>query len=153
MILDLNGEEAQEFFGGALAAACTEGCVIYLDGELGAGKTTLVRGFLRSLGYSGAVKSPTYTLLEPYEINQRHYYHFDLYRLADPGELEYLGIRDMLDSESILLVEWPERGKGEFPQADLVIRIRYHGEGRQLELASQSDKGGRVIELLNEELH
>ena len=89
--------------------------IVYLKGDLGAGKTTLVRGFLRGLGYKGTVKSPTYTLIEPYRIAGKSICHLDLYRLADAEELEYLGVRDLLQEETVLLIEWPERGEGVLP--------------------------------------
>ena len=132
--LKVRGEKAQEALGAALAAVCPAACVIYLEGDLGVGKTTLARGFLRGLGHAGPVRSPTYTLLEPYDLPGRRCYHLDLYRLADPGELEYLGIRDLLQGDAILLVEWPEKGGGELPAADLIIYIRYDHDGRRLEL-------------------
>ena len=100
---DLHGEAEQEALGAALARICRAPALIYLDGDLGAGKTTLVRGWLRSLGHGGAVKSPTYTLIEPYEIDGAAVYHLDLYRVGDPGELEYLGLREMLAEDAVLL--------------------------------------------------
>ncbi|MEW7977996.1 MAG: tRNA (adenosine(37)-N6)-threonylcarbamoyltransferase complex ATPase subunit type 1 TsaE [Candidatus Sedimenticola endophacoides] len=144
--LEAGGEVAQEALGGRIAAACPRACVIYLEGELGAGKTTLVRGFLRALGHRGSVRSPTYTLLEPYELATRNCYHLDLYRLADPSELEYLGVADLLASEAVLLVEWPDRGQGWLPSPDLLIRIEYQPEGRVVELIPESAVGGALIE-------
>ena len=146
--LEIESAEAQEALGGDMARACPPSCVIYLEGQLGAGKTTLVRGFLRGLGYGGAVKSPTYTLLEPYELPQRRCFHFDLYRLADPGELEYLGIRDLLQGDAILLVEWPERGQGELPPPDLLVHIHYQEEGRRLDLESVTPRGDGLLKAL-----
>lgn len=147
--LKVSGEQAQEALGAALATATPPSCVIYLVGDLGAGKTTFARGFIRSLGHKGAVKSPTYALMEPYELPSRKCYHFDLYRLADAGELEYLGIRDLLQTEAILLVEWPEKGEGELPLPDLVVAINHDGECRQLQIKSHSEKGNSLLQNLD----
>ena len=98
---------------------------IAIQGELGAGKTTLVGGVINALGIAGSARSPTYTLIEPYEAHGRHLYHLDLYRLADPREVEALGVRDLLMSDAILLIEWPERGVGALPEADLSVAIAY----------------------------
>jgi tRNA threonylcarbamoyladenosine biosynthesis protein TsaE len=147
----LRGESAQEAFGGRLAAASGNGpLLVYLEGELGAGKTTLVRGFVRGLGHRGAVKSPTYTLVEPYEIDGRQVYHLDLYRVADPDELEYLGLREMLDEDAVLLIEWPERGAGWLPPPDLRIGIRHCAEGRELVVDPGGARGGAVVARLRE---
>ncbi len=145
-------QEEQEAYGAALAAVAPAACVIYLEGELGAGKTTLVRGFLYGLGFRGLVKSPTYTLVEPYELEHRLCYHFDLYRLADPAELEYVGVRDLLGEAAIILVEWPERGRGELPDPDLRITIRYRGTGRDLELSAETAVGRELIQRFSQEL-
>lgn len=132
--------------GSDLARACPGGCRIYLYGELGAGKTTLVRGFLRGLGYEGRVKSPTYTLVEPYAIGNRTIYHLDLYRLADPEELEWIGGRDLFaDETAVCLVEWPERGIGVLPPADLAVAIGYRSGGRQVDLAAATRRGREVV--------
>lgn len=149
LTLDAASEGAQERIGAGLAAAVTGECVIYLHGDLGAGKTTLVRGFLRGLGHRGAVKSPTYTLMEPYRAGGRPLYHLDLYRLGDPGELEYLGIRDLLGPGAVLLVEWPERGRGELPPADLLIDIEYLTRGRRLRLTGSTDRGRKLLQILS----
>ncbi len=147
----LADEAATLELGAHLGQLCPAGCVIYLHGELGAGKTTLVRGFLHVLGYVGAVKSPTYTLVEPYmlgEPNAAHVYHFDLYRLADAEELEYLGGRDYFADDSICLVEWPERGEGWLPRADLDIYLQYRADGRQVRLLGHSQAGLQLVEQL-----
>jgi len=115
--------------------------LIFLVGDLGAGKTTFVRGFLRGLGFEGPVKSPTYTLMELYPLNGFTLYHLDLYRLTDPGELEYLGLREMLEEDALLFVEWPEKGAGWLPGADVAIEIAYRGSGRELRFIAYSENG------------
>lgn len=115
---------------------------IHLEGDLGAGKTTLVRGFLRELGHVGAVRSPTYTLLEPYEFAKRTVLHFDLYRVADPDELEYLGVREQSDDRTLWLVEWPDRGAGWLPDPELVVRLWQEDGGRRLLLSGP--EAGRI---------
>ncbi len=152
LTMDVNSPERQEAMGAAIAAICPLACIIYLEGDLGVGKTTLVRGFLRELGHQGSVKSPSYTLLELYEIAGRLYYHLDLYRLVDPEELEYLGIRDLLQEQAVLLVEWPDRGGGGLPKADLRVVIHYQGEGRRLNLHPVTEVGSRLIRELSRRL-
>jgi tRNA threonylcarbamoyladenosine biosynthesis protein TsaE len=145
MRLHLDGEPAQDAFGRRLAGVLVPPCIVYLRGDLGTGKTALARGILRGLGHRGAVRSPTYTLLEPYALGRLQLYHLDLYRLSAPEELEYLGLRDLLDAGSVLLVEWPERGAGALPPPDLEIRIRYAGTGRDLLLVPHTAVGERVV--------
>jgi tRNA threonylcarbamoyladenosine biosynthesis protein TsaE len=135
----LKDEKATLALGARLAAIVPDTCVIYLHGELGAGKTTLVRGFLRALGHKGKVKSPTFTLVEPYQITGKHIYHFDLYRLVDPEELEYVGMRDYVDA-GICLIEWPERGVGFLPPADLHCFLDMHGKGRIARFEFETEK-------------
>jgi len=133
-VVHIPDEKAMMTFGGEIAGQLAQGGLIFLNGDLGAGKTTLVRGLLRSLGYEGTVKSPTYTLVEPYVINSRHIFHFDLYRLADPEELEYIGGRDYWNSEALCLVEWPEKAEGYLPEADIILNLEYLDEGRDIEI-------------------
>ena len=148
--LDIADATAMEVLGAALARHVPAGCLVQLEGDLGAGKTTLVRGFLHGLGHRGSVRSPTYTLVEPYEFEAGPagvvtVYHLDLYRLGDPEELEWIGIRDLLDARSIALVEWPERGRGVLPPADLTIAISYRDGGRRVVLSGHSDAGRRSV--------
>lgn len=138
-------EAAMVALGAQLAAVCKPGLVIFLDGDLGMGKTTFSRGFVQGLGHAGAVKSPTYTLVEPYEIGQWQIYHFDLYRLGHPEELEFMGIRDYFGDKSVCLVEWPQRGVGALPVADLVINIVKDSLGRSLTCSAGSKKGAAVL--------
>lgn len=124
LMLVLEDEQATVALGLELGRAAQTGGVIFLEGTLGAGKTTLCRGVLRSFGHQGAVKSPTYTLVEAYDFDTKHVYHFDLYRLGDPEELEYVGIRDYFLPENLCLIEWPERGRGFLPAADLEVKVK-----------------------------
>ncbi len=136
-------------FGAKLADACPNNCIIYLQGELGAGKTTLVRGFLQQLGYQGLVKSPTYTLVESYELKNHIVFHFDLYRLHDPEELAYIGLRDYLSQAAIFLIEWPEQGKNQLPPPDLTCYIQHLDFGRQLQISADSERGFKVLQKLS----
>jgi tRNA threonylcarbamoyladenosine biosynthesis protein TsaE len=133
----LNNTEETERFGAQLWASLPTKCLVFLHGDLGAGKTTMVRGFLRAAGYTGAVKSPTYTLVEEYNLAGRQVFHFDLYRISDPEELEWIGIRDYLDQESVCFIEWPDMGKGYLPEPDIVITLTAEGTGRTIELVKK----------------
>lgn len=146
--LFLEGESETEQLGQELARcalAAGDGLTVFLFGDLGMGKTTLSRGFMRGLGHAGAVKSPTYTLVEPYEHLSLPAYHFDLYRLGDPDELEYMGIRDYFAGQSLCLIEWPERGKGVLPEPDIEIHLEREGDGRSAVLRAGSERGASLL--------
>ena len=128
--------QATEAFGAQLAGSLPDGALVFLRGDLGAGKTTLVHGILRALGYRGAVKSPTYTLLEPYELPSRRVYHFDFYRIGDSQELEFIGIDELMNSDALKLVEWPEQAEDRLPEPDVELSLHQEGEGRRLEVAT-----------------
>ena len=136
-------------FGASLIAACEHGGVITLSGELGTGKTTLVRGALQSRGVGGGVRSPTYTLVEYYPFNDFAVAHFDLYRLGDPEELEYLGYRDYLNRETLCFIEWPERATGYLNAIDLEIKLEYDPDGRRLGWYAESEWGQQLASRLN----
>lgn len=144
----IGDEKRMRELGARLISACDRGGVITLRGELGSGKTTLVRGALRAEGVTGGVRSPTYTLVEYYPLERFAVAHFDLYRLADAEELEYLGFRDYLNPETLCLIEWPERAAGYLQRADLEIGIEYDPAGRRVELAAQTALGREWISRL-----
>lgn len=122
--------------------------ILYFNGDLGAGKTTLTRGMVQGLGHKGNVKSPTYTLVEEYNIAGKMIYHFDLYRLAAPEELEFMGIRDYFATDSICLIEWAEKGEGILPPADLLVNIDYYDDARNITLVAQNALGEQIIQQL-----
>jgi tRNA threonylcarbamoyladenosine biosynthesis protein TsaE len=134
MNITLENPEDTEALGATLWQALPEKCLLFLYGELGAGKTTLVRGLLRAAGHTGAVKSPTYTLVEEYEVNGRRLFHFDLYRLKDPEELEWMGMDDYLNQSALCCIEWPEMGVGFLPMADVEVRLNYFQQQRTAEI-------------------
>ena len=150
LTLPLADPAASEAFGAALAAALPaprSGWLILLQGDLGAGKTTVVRALLRELGHAGTVPSPTYTLVEPYEVAGETVYHVDLYRIADAEELEFLGWTDLRDG--LLLVEWPERAPAIAADADLTVRLRYADtDGREAELRAHSARAEALLKRL-----
>ena len=132
--------------GSAVGRALSTGAVVFLTGDLGAGKTTFTRGALRALGHVGSVKSPTYTLCEPYDLsNAGQLCHLDLYRLSNPEELEFLGIRDYVASGAVLLIEWPSKGEGWLPIPDLQVALRESGDGRELKIDALTADGEAVL--------
>ena len=135
-------------FGASLAEVTGDTAVIYLYGDLGAGKTTFARGFLRGLHYTGKVKSPTYTLVEPYELEDRRVFHFDLYRLQDSKELHFIGVQDYFVPGALCLVEWPEQGAGVLPPADIAFHLSVHADGREVQVDAHSELGKQILKKL-----
>ena len=147
--LDLADETATLELGSRVAGALSPGLVIWLRGDLGAGKTTLTRGLLRRLGYQGKVKSPTYTLVESYVISGLYLYHFDLYRFVDPEEWDAAGFRDYFNRDSVCLVEWPEKAAQLLPIPDMEIRLAIHGAGREASLSAHTESGKQCLDRLS----
>lgn len=152
MVVHTTTAEETEGFGAQLARTRPAGddqlCVVYLTGDLGAGKTTLTRGLLHSLGVTGSVRSPTYTLVEIYEMGALTALHLDLYRLSDPGELDNLGLREWATGGHLWLIEWPERGTGRLPAADLVVSLVAGDGGHDIEVAAGTRLGAGWLERL-----
>jgi len=144
----IDSDQEMQALGAKLAGACDGRGRIYLDGDLGTGKTTLVRGLIHALGHDGAVKSPTFTLVEPYQIGSIDVYHFDLYRLSDPEELEYMGLRDYFSSNSLCLVEWPDKGGQMLPAPDLMLKLSHDGRSRDVTISAQSEQGQSMLKVL-----
>lgn len=145
LTFDIAAESDMEAFGARLAVALRAGDVVFIRGVLGAGKTTLVRGVLRGLGLRGAVKSPTFTLVEPYGFDAFTVNHFDLYRLKSAEELEFMGIRDYLRGDGVCLIEWPERGENVLPEPDLDVMIEAVHHGRTVSLTAHRPRGGAIL--------
>jgi ATPase, YjeE family len=145
----LVGEASTVAFAANFASQCEPPLIIYLQGDLGSGKTTFARGFINALGHQGNVKSPTFTLVESYDLETTQLYHFDLYRLNDPLEMEYIGIRDLADEQDVMcLIEWPDKGGKELPSADIQINLEYQGESRSIAYLAKSTKGQSIIDKL-----
>ncbi|WP_266168048.1 tRNA (adenosine(37)-N6)-threonylcarbamoyltransferase complex ATPase subunit type 1 TsaE [Dyella subtropica] len=147
---ELADEAATDVLAAQLATVLDEGLVIYLHGDLGAGKTSFARALLRALGVGERIKSPTYSLVESYQVGGRAAWHLDLYRIADPGELEWLGLDALSDPQALVMVEWPERGAGALPAADLVVDLAYAGLGRRASITARSPRGVRALSRLPE---
>lgn len=143
--IELRNAKDTEALGTRIAAASPPGICVHLHGELAAGKTTFARGYLRGLGYHGAVKSPTFTLVESYDLDSRRVHHFDLYRLAHAAELDFVGIDEYFVEGTDCLVEWAERGAGSLPSCDLEIRLEVVDAGRAMTLKSHTERGFAVI--------
>ena len=145
LLFNIVGEEAMMAFGASIAQAIRPRTMITLQGDLGAGKTTLSRGLLQQLGHKGSVKSPTYTLVEPYDLELGRVYHFDLYRVIDPEELEYIGFSDYLSDSSCTLIEWPERGQGYLNSIDIRITICRVELARHISVVADSVNGKDIL--------
>jgi tRNA threonylcarbamoyladenosine biosynthesis protein TsaE len=156
----LADEAATARLGAALARAIegeaapigANGLVVALAGDLGAGKTSVVRAMLRALGVTGAVRSPTFTLVEPYVVSSLNFYHFDFYRLADPEEFSFAGFREMFGPASVCLIEWPDKAAGHLPEADLRIALRVAGEGRHASLTAATELGAACLDRITTEM-
>jgi tRNA threonylcarbamoyladenosine biosynthesis protein TsaE len=152
-LIHLSSEKATLSLASLLASQARPSLTIFLQGDLGSGKTTFARGFLRGLNFWGSVKSPTFTLVEEYDFAWGAVYHFDLYRLSDPEELEFIGIREYFAESSIVLVEWPERGKGVLKEPDLFLHFNlFEGDARKVSIEALSDRGQVLIQGLLQQL-
>lgn len=147
----LQDESATLMLAQQVARYIKPGMTLFLHGGLGAGKTTFSRGLLQALGHKGTVKSPTYTLVEPYQLANFTVFHFDLYRLRDAEELEFMGIRDYFRADSLCLIEWPEQGQGYLPVADLDIHLVFESEHRRVSVSANTDNGTTIIKALTDD--
>lgn len=145
---NLPDEAATATLATRMAGALDGGLVVYLHGDLGAGKTSFARALLGALGVGERIKSPTYSLVESYRANGRSAWHLDLYRIADPGELEWLGLDALSDPAALVLVEWPERGAGALPAPDLVVHLGYAGTGRKARMEVRTERGAAITSRL-----
>lgn len=145
----LPNEDSQIRLGRYLGEALHWQGHVWLEGDLGAGKTTLTRGILRGAGHEGAVKSPTYTLLEPYDVNGQCIHHFDLYRLADPEELAFMGARELFEEGSLNIIEWPSMGEGELPTPDIIVTLILDLPGRIADVVAHSAHGEQALAWLH----
>lgn len=148
LTLVTRAEHETEALGARLAPVIRGGEIVFLDGDLGSGKTTFVRGLLQALGHRGAVKSPTFTLVEPYTFGALSVYHFDLYRLNDPEELEFIGLRDYLSSGGVCLFEWSARGAGFLPSPDLTMTFSTVSDRREIAFNTGGAHGERLLRAL-----
>lgn len=146
--VDLPDEAATAALAGRVGAAIDGGLVCYLHGPLGAGKSSFARALLHALGVSGRIKSPTYSLVESYPLGDAQAWHLDLYRIADPDELEWLGMDALGEPGAVVLIEWPQRGAGAIPAADVEVFLDYAGAGRRVALRADSDRGERLLRRL-----
>ncbi|MGH8174503.1 MAG: tRNA (adenosine(37)-N6)-threonylcarbamoyltransferase complex ATPase subunit type 1 TsaE [Rhodanobacteraceae bacterium] len=138
-------EDAMSAIAARMAPAAGAGGVVYLEGDLGAGKTSFARALLKAMGAGERIKSPTYSLVESYRIGSGDAHHLDLYRIADSGELEWLGLGDLWTPDALVLIEWPERGRGALPLADLVLQIRHAGDRREIEASAKTALGAGLL--------
>ncbi|HET8555260.1 MAG TPA: tRNA (adenosine(37)-N6)-threonylcarbamoyltransferase complex ATPase subunit type 1 TsaE [Rhodanobacteraceae bacterium] len=146
---DLPDEAATRALANRVAGALEGALVLYLEGDLGVGKTSFARALLQALGVGERVKSPTYTLVESYPIPGGRAWHLDLYRIADPGELEWLGLDALIEPGALVLVEWPQHGAGALPDADLILHLNHAGTGRTARFTAQSPRGQALLRHLS----
>jgi tRNA threonylcarbamoyladenosine biosynthesis protein TsaE len=147
--VELADEQATRAFAAKVASALEGGAVFHLHGELGAGKSSFARALLQALGVAGRIKSPTYSLVENYPLDRGQAWHLDLYRIADPDELQWLGMDALGESDAVVLIEWPQRGTGAIPPADVELQLDYAGSGRRARLRAASPRGERLLARLD----